>query len=115
MQPRASDRLLCQLIVEAAQFRSLKVARIASEVLGALDSRRRVATCDDFDRCIEFLARRKFVPVEGDAARWRFSEVRLLRSTPFPLTLPTSHTKFGNRGLPSAWRTEWKVRLLFDN
>jgi hypothetical protein len=111
---RASDSLLCQLIVEATHAKDLKIARFAFDVLRALEDRRLAAMCHDFDRCITYLAIQRILLTRGNTSRWRFSEVRLLQPPIGPLNFETSRPEDDKTEVPENWRQEWSQRLLYD-
>jgi hypothetical protein len=116
MQPKSSDKLLCDLIVRYSGQHRLKVARIAADVFHELKSLRRTSTDDQFDRCIAHLEKCGIIEIFGDAERWRFSELRLLKEPSFVPPPPELHTA-ADSSTPagSVWEDAWMRRMIYDD
>lgn len=107
----ASDKTICELVVEAAADRRLKVARIAFDVSKRLEALHQGADTQQFDRCVTYLAEQGVIAAYGDTKRWRFSEIALQSEAPL-LTPPDGPNPDGP--VQDAWQRQWQKRIVSD-
>ncbi len=108
---RASDKTVCDLIVEVTADHRLKVARIAFDVSKRLEALHQGADTQQFDRCVTYLAEQGVIAAYGSTKRWRSSEIALQNEDPL-LTPPDGPNPDGS--VQDDWQREWQKRILFD-